>query len=93
MFFSKKNIAEYLEIQAYRICHSSYVIKVVNFLPFQPKQKVFINMNQSFENGLVEICLHWTPQGLGSILQTTATNKYQAIKIANSVNKSYNKNS
>ena len=74
---------------ARKICRSTYVISVVNSLPFKPKQKVFINMNQSFEDGLIEICLHWTPQGFGMVLKTTAKNRYQAIKIADCLTKTY----
>lgn len=78
---------------ARKICRSAYVKGVVNSLPFKPKQNVFINMNQSFEGGLIEICLHWTPQGLGMVLQTTAGNRYQAIKIAESLTDAYDQGS
>lgn len=81
-----------LEVFAKKILHSQYVIKVVNSLPFRPNQKVFINPNQSFESGLIEICLHWTSQGFGMVLQTTAKNKYQAKKIAEMLTESYDQN-
>ena len=72
-----------------KILRSPYVICIANSLPFRRHQKVFINMNQNFENGQIEICLHWTPQRLGMVLQTTAKNKYQALKIAEYLTKFY----
>lgn len=75
-----------------KVLHSQYVIKIVNSLPFHPNQKIFIDPNQSFESGLIEICLHWTPQGLGMVLQTTAKNKYQAQKIAEMLTEKYDQN-
>lgn len=71
-----------LDSFAQKIIHSPYIIKIVNSLPFAPSQKQFIVPRQSFENGLIRICLHWTDQGLGMVLQTTARNKVQAEKIA-----------
>lgn len=67
---------------AQRICQSPYVIQIVNSLPFQPNENHFINKDKPFNDGLIDVCLYWTEQGFGMVIKTTATNEYQAKKIA-----------
>ena len=42
----------------------------------------FIDNNQKFEDGLIEIRLHWSDKGFGMVVKTTGKNKYQTKKIA-----------
>jgi len=67
---------------AKRLCQSPYVIQIINSSPFQPHESRFINKEKPFNEGIINICLHWTEQGFGLVVKTTATNKYQALKIS-----------
>lgn len=63
-----------------RICSSSYVVGIVNSLPFNPKEKNFIHsINPS---GLIECVLCWTDKGYGIAVQTTGRNLRETEKIA-----------
>lgn len=72
---------------ANKLINSPYVIKIINSLPFNPKQKNFIK--QIYPDGKIEIVLIWTDKGLGLILQTTGRNLQETKKIANLLEKKY----
>lgn len=67
---------------AQKVRRSPYVLEIVNSLPFCSSQKTFIDNNQKFEDGLIEIRLHWSDKGFGMVVKTTGKNKYQTKKIA-----------
>jgi hypothetical protein len=63
-----------------KLVKSPYVIKVVNSLPFNPKNKHFINA--IYPDGKVEIILTWTDEGFGLVVQTTGRNRQETKQIA-----------
>ena len=67
---------------AQKVRKSPYVLEIINSLSFCGQQKTFIDCHQSFENGLIEIRLHWCDKGFGLMVKTTGENKYQTKKIA-----------
>ena len=69
-----------LEAFAKRICKSPYVIKVINSLPFNPKERNFIN--KVYDDGRIEIVLTDTDKGLGMVLQSTGSNHRETLAIA-----------
>jgi hypothetical protein len=54
---------------ANKILKSPYVIEILNSLPFNPYQKEFIRKIKA--NGIIEIVLIETDEGLGLVLKTT----------------------
>ena len=65
---------------AQKLIRSPYITKVVNSLPFNPKQ---VNpIRQTFHNGVIEFVLTWTDAGLGLCLQTTGRNLQETNTIA-----------
>ncbi len=69
-----------LEAFAKRICKSPYVIKVINSLPFNPKERNFIH--KVYDDGRIEIVLTDTEKGLGMVLQSTGSNHRETLTIA-----------
>jgi len=63
-----------------RLRRSPYVTAIVNSLPFNPNQRNFIKSTD--ENGLIEIVLTQTDQGLGVAVQTTGRNISETKAIA-----------
>jgi hypothetical protein len=63
-----------------KLVKSPYVVKVVNSLPFNPKNKNFIN--EIYPDGKVEIILTWTDEGFGLVVQTTGRNRQETKEIA-----------
>lgn len=63
-----------------KICRSPYVKKIINSLPFNPKQtNPILNTTR---DGIVEFVLTWTDAGLGLCIQTTGRNKAETNSIA-----------
>lgn len=63
-----------------KICRSPYVRKVINSLPFNPKQiNPILNTTPS---GIVEFVLTWTDKGFGVCIQTTGRNLAETNTIA-----------
>lgn len=69
-----------LQAFAKKICRSPYVKKVVNSLPFNPKQKNSIRRTK--HDGTVEFVLIWTDAGLGLCIETTGRNLAETNTIA-----------
>jgi hypothetical protein len=65
---------------ANKILKSPYVIEVLNSLPFNPYQKEFIRKIKA--NGIIEIVLLETDEGLGLVLKTTGRTIRETTKIA-----------
>jgi hypothetical protein len=63
-----------------KLVRSSYVIGVVNSLPFNAQTRSFIKFFD--ETGLIEIVLTRTDKGLGIVVQTTGRNKSETRLIA-----------
>ena len=61
-----------LSVLARKLLKSSYVIGILNSLPFNPKEGSFIR--RVFPNGIIEIVLPWTDEGFGMVVQTTGRN-------------------
>ncbi|HLC17135.1 MAG TPA: hypothetical protein VJL89_13005 [Thermodesulfovibrionia bacterium] len=73
-----------------KLINSPYVVKIINSLPFNPKEKDFIkNITPC---GKIEIVLTWTDAGFGLIAQTTGRNFQETKKIADILTKTYHKN-
>ncbi len=65
---------------ANRILRSSFVISVINSLPFNPNTSRFIR--RIFPDGRIEIVLHWEDEGYGMVIQTTGSNLQETSAIA-----------
>lgn len=65
---------------ANKLVRSPYITKVVNSLPFNPKQANPIR--QTSEEGMIEFVLTWTDPGFGLCLQTTGRNLRETNAIA-----------
>ncbi|MDE5944553.1 MAG: hypothetical protein K2G93_03085 [Rikenella sp.] len=76
-----------LEAFAQRLCQSPYVIEIRNSIPYNPHAKDFIH--NITNEGLIEIVLVKTDQGLGLVLQSTGRNKRETEKIANILKEKY----
>jgi len=69
-----------LQVFAEKIRVSPYVKKIINSLPFNPKQ---VNPIHNVKpNGVVEFVLTWTDAGLGLCIQTTGRNMAETNTIA-----------
>lgn len=76
-----------LKALANKIVKSPYVKGVVNSLPFNPKAKQYIH--RVGEDGLVEIVLVKTDQGLGMVVKTTGRNYKETLWIAKELVRKY----
>jgi len=70
-----------------RICHSPYVIKVINSLPFNSKDTKFIKKVRA--DGVIECVLCWTDEGYGLAIKTTGRNLRETEKIAEILEEKY----
>jgi hypothetical protein len=70
-----------------RLINSCYVVKVINSLPYNPKESNFIR--KTYPDGKIEIVLIWTTQGYGLIIQTTGRNDRETEKIAQILEENY----
>lgn len=69
-----------LQAFAEKVCRYPYVKKVINSLPFNPRQTNPIR--RTYPNGVVEFVLTWTDAGLGLCIQTTGRNLAEVNSIA-----------
>ncbi|NBD31911.1 MAG: putative CRISPR-associated protein [Cyanobacteria bacterium] len=65
---------------AKKLTRSPYITKVINSLPFNPKQANPIRKTSA--DGIIELVLTWTDQGFGLCLQTTGRNLRETNAIA-----------
>ncbi len=65
---------------AEKLIKSPYITKIINSLPFNPKEKHFIK--RTHPNGKIEIVLTGTDKGYGLIVQTTGRNRQETKRIA-----------
>ena len=72
---------------AKKVINSSYVVEVINSLPFNPKEGNFIR--KTYPDGKIEIVLIWTEKGYGLIIQTTGRNHRETEKIAQVLEEKY----
>ena len=72
-----------------KLISSPYVVKVINSLPFNPRERKFTR--KIYPDGKIEIVLTWTDEGFGLILQTTGRNLQETKEIANFIEKRHNK--
>ncbi|MEN8215122.1 MAG: hypothetical protein ABFS56_01840 [Pseudomonadota bacterium] len=72
---------------AKRLINSSYVVKVINSLPFNSNESNFIR--KTYPDGKIEIVLIWTDKGYGLIIQTTGRNHRETEKIAQILEENY----
>jgi hypothetical protein len=63
-----------------RLIQSQYIVEIVNSLPFNPQQRTFIKNVKS--NGLIELVLTSTDQGLGLVVKTTGRNYRETERIS-----------
>lgn len=63
-----------------RLVKSEYVCGIINSLPFNSHRRKFISSIK--EDGMIEIVLPWTDQGLGLVVQTTGRDIRETTKIA-----------
>lgn len=70
-----------------RIVKSEYVVEIINSLPFKPKHRTFINSIK--DDGIIEIVLPWTDNGLGIAVKTTGRNFRETEKIAKLLKEQY----
>ncbi len=73
-----------------KVCHSPYVKKIINSLPFNSKRTNPIR--RTTDNGIVEFVLTWTDAGLGICIETTARNKAETNTIALHLQKQFAEN-
>lgn len=76
-----------LKVFADKVLHSPYVIEVVNSLPYNPHGRKFIKDIK--EDGLIELVLPWTDQGLGLVVKTTGKSKEETRRIAQILEEKY----
>jgi hypothetical protein len=74
-----------------KLISSPYVIKVINSLPFNPKEKNFVR--RIYPDGKIEVVLTWTDEGFGLIFQTTGRNLQEAREIGSLIEEKYGKSS
>jgi hypothetical protein len=74
---------------AEKLVKSSYVVEVINSLPFNPSEKQLIK--KTYSDGRVEIVLNWTDKGIGLVVQTTGRNQHETKAIADIIEKSIKK--
>lgn len=72
---------------ARRLCHSPYVVEIVNSIPYNPHESLFIRTVK--DNGLIEIVLTNTDKGLGLVLQSTGRNMQETQEIAKILEEQY----
>lgn len=72
---------------AKRIINSPHVNGIVNSLPWNNKTTNFIR--RVYPNGLIEVVLYWTDEGLGMVIQTTGRNQRETEEIARLLEKKY----
>ena len=70
-----------------RLLQNEYVYGIVNSLPFNPHVHRFIKDIK--EDGLIEIVLPWTDEGLGLVVKTTGRNKRETKAIAKILEEKY----
>lgn len=76
-----------LEKFANKIVNSDYVIRVINSMPFNPKDTRFIK--NFYDDGRIEIVLVKTDEGFGMVVQTTGMNLRETKFIAEEIEKLY----
>jgi hypothetical protein len=72
---------------AKKLIRSPYIVGVINSLPFNPSAKKFIKAIKP--DGVIEIVLPFTDQGLGLVVQTTGRNLRETTHIAAILNKEF----
>lgn len=70
-----------------KLISSPYVCEVINSMPFNPGNRGFIHAIR--ENGIIEIVLPWTDEGLGVVVKTTGRNRRETEKIAELLKEEY----
>ncbi|MCI8389758.1 MAG: hypothetical protein HFI35_03465 [Roseburia sp.] len=79
--------ADVLERFSKRLVQSEYVTGVINSLPYNAKQRRFIRKIR--EDGLIEIVLPWTDEGLGIVVKTTGRTLRETETIAEILEEEY----
>ncbi|MEQ8222099.1 MAG: hypothetical protein ABRQ37_07365 [Candidatus Eremiobacterota bacterium] len=74
---------------ARKLVKSPYVIRIINSLPFNPKETHFIK--EIYPDGKIEIVLTWTDEGYGLVVQTTGRNFQETKAIADIIDKNITK--
>lgn len=69
------------------ILRSEYVDNVINSLPFNRNYKKLIL--RCYDDGKIELVLHWTDNGYGIVIQSTGRNIRETNKIAEILTKEY----
>jgi hypothetical protein len=70
-----------------RLVRCTYIIEIVNSLPFNPHERRFIK--KVYGNGLIEIVLPWTDKGYGVVVKTTGRNINETEKIGEIIEEKY----
>lgn len=70
-----------------RLIRCPYVVKVVNSLPFNSRERKFIRRIR--ENGLIEIVLPWTDKGYGVVVKTTGRTLRETERIGEIIEEKY----
>ena len=76
-----------LEKHAGKLKQSPYVVEIVNSLPFNPHAKDYIHRVK--ENGIIEIVLTDTDEGLGLAVRTTGRSLRETKRIADILKEKY----
>ncbi len=79
--------ADVLEKFSRRLIQSPYVTGVINSLPYNPNKRRFIKRIR--EDGLIEIVLPWTDEGLGIVVKTTGRTMQETEAIAKILEEEY----
>lgn len=79
---------EILKSFAKRLNKSKYVICTINSLPFNPR--VVKLVKRIYNNGQIELVLHWEDNGIGIIIQTTGRNYNETKLIAEIISDEFN---
>ncbi|MDM8567066.1 hypothetical protein QUF74_15620 [Candidatus Halobeggiatoa sp. HSG11] len=76
-----------LKAFAKKLINSCHVIGVINSLPFNSKDTIFIR--KIYPDGKIEMVLFWTERGYGLIIQTTGRNLRETEAIAKILEEKY----
>lgn len=87
--FRQDHGTDILTTFANRLISSPYVISVINSLQFNPKTVRFIR--NVFNDGKIEIVLHWEDAGFGMVIQTTGRNYRETKAIAKILQNEYDR--
>ena len=65
---------------AKKLCQNNYVVGITNSIPYNRFNSNFIR--RTYPDGIIELVLYWTDEGLGLVVKTTGRNLRETREIA-----------